>query len=115
MKNFKQLIRQDVRELGIESSFMGEQELYLALDIINENPLRLCSITKLLYFDIADTMNIHPSCVERNFRTFVKKLWMIDDHQYLDKIAGRRLKKRPTNKEFLDMMRVYWCEDDDEE
>ena len=60
-------------------------------------------------------MDTTTICIERNLRTFIAKLWKTDNHRYLDKIAGRHLVSKPTNKAFLDMMRLYWCEGDEDE
>jgi hypothetical protein len=115
MKNYRQLIHEDIRNLGIADNFLGEECLYLALDILKDNPMRLCCISKSMYFDMADAMDTTTICIERNLRTFIAKLWKTDNHRYLDKIAGRHLVSKPTNKAFLDMMRLYWCEGDEDE
>lgn len=108
MKNLRQAIHKEFKDLGIQENLLGEECFYIALDIIRENPLRLCCMSKMLYMDIAKEMKTHPACIERNLRTFVSKLWGIDNHRYLNKIAGRQLTKKPSNKEFLDMMLAYW-------
>ena len=108
IREIREVFHKDIREMGISDNFLGEECFYLAMDIIRENPLRLCCISKSMYFDIADKLQTNPACVERNFRTFISKLWNTDDHKYLDKIAGCRLAKKPSNKEFLDIMMVYW-------
>ena len=115
MKNYRQLIHDDIRNLGIADNFLGEECLYLALDILKDNPMRLCCISKSMYFDMADAMDTTTICIERNLRTFIAKLWKTYNHRYLDKIAGRHLVSKPTNKAFLDMMRLYWCEGDEDE
>ena len=56
MKNYRQLIHEDIRNLGIADNFLGEECLYLALDILKDNPMRLCCISKSMYFDMADAM-----------------------------------------------------------
>ncbi len=50
MKNYRQLIRDDIRNLGIADNFLGEECLYLALDILKDNPMRLCCISKIHVF-----------------------------------------------------------------
>ena len=57
MKNYRQLIHDDIRNLGIADNFLGEECLYLALDILKDNPMRLCCISKSMYFDMADAMD----------------------------------------------------------
>lgn len=108
MKNIRNSFHKEIIALGIPDRLLGEECFYIALGIICENPLRLCCISKLLYFDIAERMQTNPGCVERNLRTFISKLWNADDHKYLDKIAGYPLESKPSNKVFLDMMLVYW-------
>ena len=36
MKNYRQLIHEDIRNLGIADNFLGEECLYLALDILKD-------------------------------------------------------------------------------
>lgn len=110
MKHIRKIFHKDIVELGIASELLGEEYCYIALDMLEEDPLLLCCMCKALYTGIAEKMNTNSSCVERNLRTFVAKLWGADDHKYLDMIAGRTLKKKPTNREFLDMMLLYWSE-----
>ena len=69
MKNYRQLIHEDIRNLGIADNFLGEECLYLALDILKDNPMRLCCISKSMYFDMADAMDTTTICIERNLRT----------------------------------------------
>ncbi len=109
MKNYRQLIHEDIRNLGIADNFLGEECLYLALDILKDNSMRLCCISKSMYFDMADAMDTTTICIERNLRTFIAKLWKTDNHRYLDKIAGRHLVSKPTKKAFLDMMRLLFA------
>ena len=71
MKNYRQLIHEDIRNLGISDNFLGEECLYLALDILKDNPMRLCCISKSMYFDMADAMDTTTICIERNLRTFI--------------------------------------------
>ena len=78
MKNYRQLIHDDIRNLGIADNFLGEECLYLALDILKDNPMRLCCISKSMYFDMADAMDTTTICIERNLRTFIAKLWKTD-------------------------------------
>ena len=63
MKNYRQLIHEDIRNLGIADNFLGEECLYLALDILKDNPMRLCCISKSMYFDMADAMDTTTICL----------------------------------------------------
>lgn len=108
MKNIRQIFHKEIKKMGIQDNLLGEEYFYIAMDIIQEEPLRLCCMSKMLYIDIAKQTGTNPACIERNLRTLISKLWNIDNHKYLNKIAGYQLKKKPTNREFLDMMMVYW-------
>lgn len=108
MKNAEARISHDLRELGISSCYRGEEYTYLALKIIKQDPHSLNSISKQIYPTIAKQCATSPACVERNLRTFISTLWEINDHSFLEKLAGRSLTKRPSNGEFLSMMYNYY-------
>ena len=114
----------DLLEEGAKYEVVDEEQIRFSEDqeitadwvaALKDNPMRLCCISKSMYFDMADAMDTTTICIERNLRTFIAKLWKTDNHRYLDKIAGRHLVSKPTNKAFLDMMRLYWCEGDEDE
>lgn len=110
MNTIQEDFHKDMIKIGVTHTLLGEQILYHAMDKLVEDPILLCCVSKAVYADISARMDTNPACIERNLRTFVHKLWNIDDHEYLDRIAGRHLKKKPTNRQFLDMMRYYWYE-----
>lgn len=110
MKSAEARISHDLRELGISSYYCGEEYTYLALKIIKQEPHSLNLISKQIYPSIAKQCTTSPACVERNLRTFVSTLWEINDHSFLEKLAGRPLVKRPSNGEFLSMMYNYYVD-----
>lgn len=73
-----------------------------------EEETRLDCISKLIYLDVAKYYNTLPSCVERNIRTLISAIWEHGNYTCFEKIAGRRLKKKPTNKEFMDMIHHHY-------
>ena len=91
MRKIREQIYQDLRKLGLADSYYGEKFLYLALEIIQEEPTRLCCISKQIYPEIAKQYDTNIVCVERNLRTFISKT----------------LNKKPSNGEFLDIMSMY--------
>lgn len=107
MRKIREQIYQDLRKLGLADSYYGEKFLYLALEIIQEEPTRLCCISKQIYPEIAKQYNTNIVCVERNLRTFISKLWETGHYEYLEKLAGKTLNKKPSNGEFLDIMSMY--------
>ncbi len=103
-------IYRDLRKLGIPEYYQGEKFLYAALQIVQNEPASLCCITKQIYPDIAKIYHTSAVRVERNLRTFVSRLW--EQKDYLDRIAGRTLKKRPTNREFIGLTAAYMDEEE---
>lgn len=98
-------IYKDLRALSIPECYQGEKFLYAALQIVRDKPTKLCCITKEVYPDIAKLYHTSGICVERNLRTFITRLW--EEKDYMNKVAGKELEKKPTNKEFVDMMAIY--------
>lgn len=101
----------DLRSLGIADHYCGEEFMYLALEIMASDPQSVKMISKRIYPVIARQCHTSPACVERNLRTFASKLWNVDGHVYLKRLAGRPLEKCPTNREFLDIVYAYLQQD----
>jgi len=114
MKDFKNVFHNDIIELGVPDGLLGEKYCYVALSMLDEDPFLLCCMCKGLYNGIAERVGTNPACVERNMRTFVRKVWTADNHIYLNKMANRTLKKKPTNRDFLDLLFLYWSDREDE-
>lgn len=74
---------------------------------VSEQNLNVLLITKRLYKQTAQHFETTSGCVERNLRTLVRACWRQPDHTLLDQIAGRLLRKPPTNMQFLDMLSAY--------
>ena len=110
MKKFNNKIYRDLRAIGIPEYYQGERFLYAALQIVQNDPMSLCSITKQVYPDIAKIYHTSASCVERNMRTFVACLW--EERDYLNRVAGKPLTKRPTNRELISLMAAYLDEEE---
>ena len=72
-----------------------------------QKPDHVLLITKCLYKQTAQHFETTSGCVERNLRTLVRACWRQPDHTLLDQIAGRPLRKPPTNMQFLDMLSAY--------
>lgn len=112
MKKVDNKISRDFRRLGIPEFYHGEQYLYTALELVAEDPTNLCCITKQIYPDVAKRHNTTPICVERNLRTLISKVWV--HKEYLEGILGRELKKKPSNRQFIDLMAVYLYDEAEE-
>jgi len=108
MNNFKYAFHNDIVDLGLPSGLLGERYCYIALSMLEEDPLLLQCMYKGIYNRIAERFGTNSACVERNLRTFVGKLWMADNHIYLNNMARCTLQKKPANRDFLDILFQYW-------
>ena len=93
-----------LRLLGVSGKLSG---FYYAVYMLEQKPDNVLLITKCLYKQTAQHFETTSSCVERNLRTLVRACWRQPDHTLLDQIAGRPLRKPPTNMQFLDMLSAY--------
>ena len=107
MTALRKIVRNEFDKLGVPNGYSGEDFLTFAIKLLQEQPLRLCCVSKMLYIDIADFYHTNPVCVERNLRTFINVVWEKGDRKGLERMAGRELKKRPSNIDFIDMVKLY--------
>ena len=92
-----------LRLLGVSVKLSGFYYAVYMLEQVQQKPDHVLLITKCLYKHFETT----SGCVERNLRTLVRACWRQPDHTLLDQIAGRLLRKPPTNMQFLDMLSAY--------
>lgn len=104
MNDLKRRVRRELSRLGIPEKYLGEKYLVMALELLEEDPIKLCCVSKLLYIDIASYYKTTPAGVERNIRTLSNAVWQRGDRDQLWALAGRKLTKRQSNTEFIDMM-----------
>lgn len=108
MKKATNRIYYDLRVHGMIDPCYGEKFMYIALEVIEKNPDSLTFISKEIYPVAAKKCHTSPSCVERNLRSFIKKLWCKAGPDYFEKISGKVLEKYPTNTEFLSYIYAYY-------
>lgn len=95
-----------LRFLRINGTFTGLKYLVYAVSETALDPDRTYLITKDLYREIAHKYKTTPSRVERNMRWAIHISWN-DSRNEFDQMAGYHLVKRPTNKEFIDLVAFY--------
>lgn len=108
MRKATRRIYYDLRAHGMLDPCYGEKFMYIGLEVINENPDSLAFISKEIYPVVAKKCRTSPSCVERDMRSFIKKLWDQAGPDYFEKISGKVLEKCPTNTEFLSFIYAYY-------
>ena len=99
-----------LHQLGIGMSYSGYNYILYAIKLIEQDEELLTSITKILYIDIAKEFTTSQSCVERNIRKVIEVIWKKDDFNdvIIRKIFGQRyLTRKPSNKEFLELLYEY--------
>ncbi|KMZ52749.1 sporulation initiation factor Spo0A C-terminal domain-containing protein [Dorea sp. D27] len=93
--------------LGIRSTLKGFHFLLYGLKLCHSSENYLLAVYKTLYVDIADHFGTSRDNVEHCIRTAITNCWYKGNRELLDKIAGYRLKHRPANGEFIDIL--YNC------
>lgn len=101
-------------KLGANYSYAGFDFVLEAVEMLKEDRKALQYITKELYLPIALKYNTTEKCVERNIRTIIKTVWEYGNRELLDEIAGRKLKEKPNNRDFLASL-VWYSELHDSE
>lgn len=104
MKKIHKWTQTEVAQLGITEGLYGKDYLIFTMELMEKDPTCLCCISKLIYSEISDHFKTNIACVERDIRTLINKIWEDGNRVYLEEIAGRTLTKRPSNKEFIDML-----------
>lgn len=102
----KQEVERALRRLHINGTLLGLKYLIHAITETVLDPSRTYLITKDLYREIARKYKTAPLRVERDIRTAICICWK-NAREELDQMVGRHLVKRPTNKEFVDLVAFY--------
>lgn len=100
------LVETMLRTLHIPGTVDGMAYLTYAISETVKDPQRTKFITKDLYSEIARTYRTKATNVERSMRWAVQMSWDTAKNE-LDQMAGYHLVKRPTNKEFIDLVAFY--------
>lgn len=90
-----------IRRLGANGSYIGFHFTVSAVTKSIEDRRLLLYITKGVYLEVANTT---VKCVERDIRTVIGVIWKYGDRELLNTVAGRELREKPNNREFIDML-----------
>lgn len=106
--DYMQDIQLLLRRLGVSAGYNGFPQAAYAVQLSITDPDRLRLVTKLLYPAVAGRYGTTWTAVERNIRTVVTAAWE-HDPLLLEKLAGARLPRRPTNSQFLSILSGLWA------
>lgn len=90
--------------LGIRSTLRGFHFLWHALRLCLKNEDYLFRIFTGLCEEVAGHFCTNKDNVEHCIRTAVANCWNHGNREYLIKIAGYKLKQKPSNGEFIDIL-----------
>lgn len=93
-----------IRRLGANGSYIGFHFTVSAVTKSIEDRRFLLYITKGVYLEVALENNTTVKCVERDIRTVIGVIWKYGDRELLNTVAGRELREKPNNREFIDML-----------
>ena len=95
-----------IRKMGVTSKYKGYYYLAEAVQISMEIPEYPRKITKDIYPILAKKYKSTPNNIEHDIRTVINICWA-SNKALMECIAGCRLKFKPTNSEFIDMLAYY--------
>lgn len=93
-----------IRRLGANGSYIGFHFTVSAVTKSIEDRRLLLYITKGVYLEVALENNTTVKCVERDIRTVIGVIWKYGDRELRNTVAGRELREKPNNREFIDML-----------
>lgn len=96
-----------LRRMGASGRLKGFPYAVYMIERVAQEPEALYLITKRLYPETAKRFGVSAGSVERNLRTLVRVCWYRGDRAFMEKVAGCRLSRQPTNGAFVDMMAAY--------
>lgn len=112
MKNYKLIITNLLKELGVPANINGYHHLRYAIELIMKDMNYMNVITKKLYPDVAKQFNSTPSRVERAILHAIEVSWYKGNVELQNKLFGYTVDKdkgKPTNSEFLITVADWLC------
>ena len=97
----KNIINQQLRQLGITANYRGFRQLVIAIALVTEDEDRLFSMQKEVYSPVAAALHCSDESVERNIRTAINRMWHTNRERYFQ-IIGYEISTQPTATEFID-------------
>ena len=94
--NDKQLLRY----LGAVPTYKGYHYLLKAMELVREDPYRLTSTKKEIYYVIAEYFNVEDETIEANVRCVLRRMWK-EAPSKMKVLVGEETEERPSITEFL--------------
>ena len=95
-----------MHQCDISATYQGYWYIIKAMQLLEENRMRLTAVTKEIYMEIAFQMRKSWKSIERDMRFVVNKAWM-NNPAYVEEIAGRKLNSAPSVSLFLEILLMY--------
>lgn len=96
----------------IGSTYRGLYYCIHSVKLAWKDPGCLCSVTKLVYPEIAKRYKTSVNCVERDIRTIAETVWKNGGKEFFYSITGELFEKRPSNSKFLEILVDYILSDE---
>lgn len=96
-----------LRTLGASGKYIGFRYVLYMIELVMDDLDNTYQMMKTMYPMTAEKFSVTPETVERATRTLIQSCWDRADHSTFNMIAGAELERRPTNKQFIDMMAAY--------
>lgn len=97
------IVEADLRQMHVGARYKGYGCAVCAVNLCLLHPEYLWNVTRTLYPEVADLLDIDPGCVEPNIRYLVARCWR-SNPEYLSQIAGYPLMHPPTCREFIEIL-----------
>ena len=104
-----------LRTLGASGKYIGFRYVVYMVELVMTDANDSFQMMKTMYPMTAEKFCVTPETVERATRTLIQSCWDRADHSAFNLIAGAELERRPTNKQFIDMLVAYLREVNREE
>ncbi len=110
MNNYKEIITNTIKELGIPAHIKGYHYVRRAIELMVEDISLMDLITKALYPKVAKEFDTTPSRTERAIRHAIDTGWNRGNIDFTSKLFGYTInanKGKPTNSEFIATVADY--------
>ena len=107
-QDLEQAISRLMLELGIPAHLRGYQYLRSAVSMCVEDMELACSVTKLLYPDLAKMYQTTDQKIERAIRNAIEVSWSRGNDELFEELFGFCSRNtRPTNSEYIAVVADY--------
>lgn len=107
MSEIELAVERELRKLHLTGTLSGMAYLTHAIAWTVDDPGKVRSITKSIYYELSDLYMVDRSQIERTMRTAIKYSWENGGRDAMDQMIGYHLERRPTNSEFIDFVAAH--------